>query len=127
MILPVPSEFNELNNEDIVNILFNPDNANKMIPDESQLLYAKQTKYDGEPGMLYYFTTESSRAGIDYLSLNIWHYFLYKKHTISLSVNYSILMNSNTKEISQEESDAFVSLAIQMGNSIIILDKYEKH
>ena len=127
MILPVPSEFNELNNEDIVNVLFNPELVEDTLPDSSQLLLAKPTEYDGESGILLYYVTQNSRTGVDFLSTIVLHKFLYKKHIISFSINYSILINSNTKEISQEESDAFVNLAIQMGNSIIILDKYEKY
>ncbi|MBA7670085.1 hypothetical protein ES703_78228 [subsurface metagenome] len=123
-INPIPSDLRFFTDEEIADVLFDTEFAKDVLPEGSQLLIANPTKYDGEPGIFLYFITQTSRAGANLLGAVVSHRFIYQRNAVDFSITYSILVTSNTKQLTQQEVEAFLGLAIQMGNSIIILNKY---
>ena len=124
-VTPLPSDFKDFSDKDIAENLFNPELAESMLPESSKLIVAKPTKYDGEPGILLYYITQLSRAGAEFTSLVVSHRFIYQHNTVDFTIAYSMLITYTQKHISQQQSDSFLGLAIQMGNSIILFDKYK--
>jgi hypothetical protein len=124
-ITPVPSELKNFSDKDIAENLFKPEFAESILPENSKLIVANPTKYDGESGILVYYVTQMSRSGANFASIVVSHRFLYQRHAVDFTIAYSMLITSTQKQISQQQSDSFLGLAIQMGNSIVLFDKYK--
>jgi len=124
-ITPIPSYLKGFSDKEIAENIFNPKIIEDQLPGNSKLLIVKPTKYDGEPGIFFYYVTQMSRAGSDFASLMVTHRFLYQHATVDFTIAYSILLASTQKQLSQQQGESFLGLAIQMGNSIVLPDKYK--
>jgi hypothetical protein len=124
-ITPIPAYLKGVSDNEIAENLFNPKLIKDQLPENSELLFVNPTKYDGEPGIFFYYFTQFSRAGANFASLMVSHRFLYKRVTVDYSIAYSILITPTQKEPSKQQVESFLGLAIQMGNSIILPDKYK--
>ena len=123
-ITPVPSNLRGLSEKELSEILFDPSQIESQLPKSSKLITAKPTTYDNEPGIFIYYVTQLSRSGVDLASLMVSHRFLYKNSTVDLTIAYSTLITPAQKNITQQQSDSFLGLALLMGNSIILPDNY---
>lgn len=124
-ITQIPDIMSIFDDDEIVEILFSDENIKSFVPQNSEILLSKPTNYDGEPGYIIYLMSVNSQAGMDILSLMCFHLIYYKKATIAFVISYSIIPSISQKEISKEDIDAFIGLSLLMGNSIILIDKYE--
>jgi hypothetical protein len=111
--------------KEIADALFDPKLAAKTLPENSKLVAANPTKYDGQPGILLYYVTQMSNAGANFASLVVSHRFFYKRTTVDFTIAYSVLLTSTQRKLTQQEGESFLGLALQMGNSIILVQKYK--
>jgi len=124
-ITPIPSDLKGFSDKEIAENLFDPKLIEGQLPEKSKIVAAKPTKYDGEPGIFLYYVLQMSNAGLNFASLMVSHRFLYQRATVDFTITYAILLTPTQKQLSQQQSDSFLGLAIQMGNSIILPDKYK--
>jgi hypothetical protein len=124
-ITPIPSQMKGFTDKEIADTLFDPKLAAETLPENSKLVTASPTKYDGEPGILLYYVTQMSSVGANFASLVVSHRFLHKRATVDFTIAYSVLITSAQRSLTQQEGEAFLGLAIQMGNSIILAQKYK--
>ena len=124
-ITPIPLDLKGFSDKEIAEYLFDPKLVEGQLPENSKLLTVKPTKYDGEPGIFLYYVSQMSRAGANFDSLMVSHRFLYQHATVDFTIAYLILLTPTQKQLSQQQGESFLGLAIQMGNSIILPDKYK--
>jgi len=122
----LPPELRKLSEKEIKALLFSKDMIQSFVPEGGKIIASRQTQYDGEDGALIYHTVNTPRAGVTIIGMSVIHLFIYKKKFIYISVSYSypLMASSLQNEISAEESRQFLDLALRIGNSIIIMNKY---
>ena len=124
-ISSLPSELKGFSDKEITEVFFDPDFSEEILPEKSKLIIAKPTEYDGEPGIFVYYLTQTSRAGLDFSGIVVSHRFFYQKAMVDISITYSVLISPTQEKISQQQCETFLKLAIQIGNSIVLPDKYK--
>lgn len=124
-IEPLPQILQPLTDKEIAQSMFDTEAINNNLPEDATLIAQKQTYYDGELGLLLTYYQLISNAGFDFFVTTVSHKFIYKHKIVDVVITYSVLL-TNPSEIhyKQEESDLFLLLALQIGNSIVIMDKW---
>ncbi|MCK4401944.1 hypothetical protein KAW08_06560 [bacterium] len=125
LIKDLPSQVKIFSDEDIAKEMFSEEVIKSMLPGNSKLLEHRQTKYDGQQGALSSFVMVQERSGIQIFSYVFQHAFIYSKKMIFVQCTVGGL-SSNSKKI-EKLYKSYAPLFIQIGNSIVIHDKWNKN
>jgi hypothetical protein len=124
LIRRFPDETKTLSQDDLAKEMLAQTNEGKMLPKGTKLISAKLTKYESQPGILMIYSLTAARAGGTVVSTIMTHRLIYKNCFIDCSLTYGYLLGSKY-ELTEEQYKEFLELGILIGNSIILLDKYE--
>ncbi len=119
----VPAIVSILSDEDIAEVMFSDEAVSESLPQGSQIVSAKSTKYDGQPGLFIVYTYSAQRAGFDVKGYTAEHRFIYHKRYVSVSCSYSGTDESFDVPGIEKELQAFQLLSQMIANSIVI-DKW---
>ena len=124
-VFAIPEEISFLSDEDLSAVLFDPEIASGSLPEGTTAFLVEATRYDGEPGVIMGYTLEAARAGVQISTLTFRHWFLYNRSTVDVQVTL-VLSTVGTKPPPNEtEVRLFTLLAIMIGNSLVIDDKWK--
>jgi len=124
VIKDLPSQIKILSDEDIAKEMFSEEVIKSMFPGNSKLLEHIHTKYDGQQGALSSFATVGEQSGLQLYSVSLQHIFIYSKKIICIRCTVGGLLK-NSREIEELYINYF-PLFLQIGNSIVINDKWNK-
>ena len=125
LIKDIPSEASAMSTEDIAKEAFSEDALKEMVPPGGSFIKGGQTKYDGQPGAWIIVSIDSERAGMKGKSYGLLHMFIYGGKMISIQCMVGGLeqMSGNL----YQEFNSYIPLFQQIGNSIIVPDKWTKN
>lgn len=123
-ISKIPNELFDLEKDTIIYYLLNIENKKDTLRSDSKIIYSESIEYYGEYGLFIYYSRKQNREGLEIIIMNVSHRILYKNCILNFTISYYLRITSNKKVINQEEANAFFGLAVQMGNSIVLMDKY---
>lgn len=111
--------------EDIAKEAFSGDALKEMVPPGGEFIKGEQTKYDGQPGAWAIFSINSQRAGMTMKMYTLQHMLIYDGKMVSIQCMVGGLeqMSGNL----YQEFNSYIPLFQQIGNSIIIPDKWTKN
>lgn len=116
-------EAGDFSDEEIVQEIFSEEGMKLLLGPNSKLLKHMLTKYDGQPGALSSGVTVEERSGIKVCSYFLRHTFVYSKKVVLVGCAViGLLSNANKIE---ELYKKYEPLFLQIGNSIVIHDKWE--
>lgn len=124
LIKDLPSQAEIYSDEDIAEEMFSEEVMRSMFQGDSKLLEHKRTKYDGQPGALSSFVMIQENSGVQIFSYILQHAFIYSNKMISIQCMVGGL--SANREKLDELYSSYSLLFIQIGNSIVIHDKWER-
>jgi len=124
LVKDLPSQVKMFSDEDVAKEMFSEEVIKSMFPGNSQLLEHTQTKYDGQPGALSSFAMVQERSGIQIFSYVLQHAFIYSGRMVSVQCTVGGLASNN--ENIQSLYKEYLPVFIQIGNSIILHDKWNK-
>lgn len=124
LIKDLPLQVKMFSDEEIAKEIFTEEVIKSMFPGNSKLLEHQQTKYDGQPGAIGSFEMVQERSGIQIHIYVLQHVFIYSKKMISIQCTVGGL-SANSDKI-ENLYKSYVPLFIQIGNSIVIHDKWQK-
>lgn len=124
LIKDIPNEVSVMPAEDIAKEAFSGDALKEMMPPGGEFIKGEQTKYDGQPGAWAIFSINSQRAGMTMKMYTLQHMFIYGGKTVSIQCMVGGLeqMSGNLNQ----EFNSYIPLFQQIGNSIIVPDKWTK-
>ena len=123
-VSPVPAELRGFSDYEIGEWLLDPANLEEMLPAGANVISAVRTSYDGEPGLLFSYIMLQSRAGVELVTVLHSQWFVYRRNTVDFTVSYAIPMVGSPRPLEQSEADALAILAMLLGNTIVLMDKY---
>lgn len=124
LIKDVPSEVSRMSVEDIAREAFSDDSLKDIVPQGGEFIKGEQTRYDGQPGAWVIFSINSQRAGMTMMMYTLQHMFIYGGKMVSIQC-----MVGGLKQMSgnlSQEFNSYFPLFQQIGNSIIVYDKWTK-
>lgn len=124
LIKDLPSEIKMFSDEKIAKEIFTEEIMKSMVSENSKLLEHQQTKYDGQPGAISSFVMVQERSGIQLYSYVLQHIFVYSKKMVSIQCMVGGPFSNNDKIDNLYKS--YAPLFIQIGNSVILHDKWEQ-
>jgi len=124
MIKGLPYQFESFSEEQIAQALFSKESFKSSLPKNSTLIRYKQTCYDGQPGYIGSFKTIRKRSGFQILVYFLNHVFIYSKKIII--VQCQVLGSPLDREEVSRIYKNYLPLFMQIGNSIVIHDKWNK-
>jgi len=124
LIKDAPKILSLFSAEDIANELFSGDTLKEAIPPGGIYISGKSTKYDGQPGALIIFSIDLEQAGVTMKLYTLQHIFFYNGKIISVQCGVGGL--GLTQEELYQEFEEYIPLFGQIGNSIVIHDKWDK-
>lgn len=124
LIKNIPTQASFFSEKELIQEMFSEETMKAMVGPNSKLLEHIQTKYDGQSGALSSFAIVQERSGIKIFSYILQHTFIYSKKMICIQCMVGGLASNATKI--GELYKSYVPLFIQIGNSIVIQDKWEK-
>ena len=124
LIKDMPSEVSRMSAEDIAKEAFSGDALKAIVPSGGEFIKGEQTRYDGQPGAWAILSINSQRAGMTMKMYTLQHMFIYGGKMVSIQCMVGGLeqMNGNL----YQEFNSYVPLFQQIGNSIIVPDKWTK-
>ena len=123
MIKDFPKAIKSFSDEAIAEEMFSDEVLKDMMPG-AELIESKRTKYDGQPGALSIYVMLQERAGMQILYYQVQHVFLFSKKLVSVQC----MIGGVSKNIDKIQSlyFAYFPLFMQIGNSVVIHDKWEE-
>jgi len=125
LIKELPSEVKMFTDEELAKEMFTEEVMKSMFPGNSKLLEHQKTEYDGQSGAISSFVMVQERNGIQIYSYVLQHVFVYSKKMVSIQCTVGGLSSNNDKIENLYKS--YVPLFIQIGNSIVLHDKWNKN
>jgi hypothetical protein len=111
--------------EEVAEILFSEEIIKQSFKDQ-EILFNKQTKYEGQNGSITITYVRISRAGIDLYIISCIHRFIYNRELVSVNCTYGV-SDEYTKNIDvKKQFVKFRLLNNFIGNSIILENKWSK-
>lgn len=124
-IKDTPKVLSLLPKEDLVNEAFSDDALKEMVPKGAVFISGKQTEYDGEPGAWMIYSIEEQRAGMAFKMYILQQIFFYSGKMITVQCSIGGLTQFDDKV--HEIFNQYVPLFQQIGNSVVIHNKWEKN
>lgn len=103
---------------------FSPDALKEMVPNGARFLKGEKTRYDGEPGAWMICVMQQERSGFKFEVYVLQHVFLYSGKLVMIQC--SVVGLASTSRTIEQIFYEYLPLFYQMGNSLIIYDKWEK-
>jgi hypothetical protein len=125
LIKEMPEITSSMPAEDIANEVFSQDALKEIVPPGGKFIKGEQTKYDGQPGAWAIFSINSQRAGMTAKMYSLQHMFIYNGKMVSIQC-----MVGGLEQMSDDlyrEFNSYLPLFQQIGNSIIVQDKWTKN
>jgi hypothetical protein len=124
----LPMELQSFSETEISDVLFSAEMTEESLPSGMKMTISKRTEYDGQPGQVFAYTGQAERAGATVITSGVVQRFIYKMKIITVNVTYGLVPVTGVKyQMSEIEDDVMrlPALAQLIGNSIVLMDKYE--
>ena len=124
LIIDLPELLKFFSSEDFLDTIFLPDTLKEMLPSGARFLKGDKTKYDGEPGAWMIYVMQEERSGLKFVMYVLQHVFFYSGKLVMIQCSVGSL--ASTSRTIERTFYEYLPLFYQMGNSIIIHDKWEE-
>lgn len=121
----VPAFLKLFSNDILVDVLSADSTLQEMIPAGGKFIEGGATKYDGQPGCWISYRMNMERAGMELTLYAVQHMVFYSGKMIAIQGMVGGLKSNELQLASIFQS--YIPLFQQIGNSLIIHDKWEKH
>ena len=127
LIKNLPKEASRFSDNDIADLakeMFSRENLQHLTPANSKLIQTKASTYDGQSGAITSFSQVQEKMGIKLLSYTVNHPFIYSHNIVQIQC-YVAGLESQSGEL-EDLFTQYLPVFYQIGNSIVLLDKWNK-